>query len=73
MSQTSPEDNYTLESGIGRLQDEDGPHTSRWASVNDCMTDGLDILRDLTVDTPIRTLSVALVFGSLCGMWLARR
>lgn len=74
MSQSNnDEDNYTLESGITSLQEDTGSDVSGWARVNDCLTDSMDILRDVTVDTPIAAISGAFILGGLSRFLLFRR
>lgn len=70
------DENYTLESGLLPLQAREGAADGRvggWMSVRDRFADGVDVLRDLTVDTPAAAVAVALTFGLGVGGWLSRR
>ncbi|AQS83576.1 MAG: hypothetical protein ABF876_09535 [Acetobacter aceti] len=70
----SEESDFTLESGIDRLQDSVSDSTQTMGSrLSDVFEDGCDILRDVTVDTPRLALGASLLLGSFLGAWLARR
>ncbi|NHN83558.1 hypothetical protein GOB93_02745 [Acetobacter musti] len=69
---------YTLEEGVGRLQDESGYSAassgpSSWVRCSDCVADGLDIVRDITADIPLVALGVAALAGFVTGAAFARR
>ncbi|NHO33276.1 hypothetical protein GOB85_12360 [Acetobacter sp. LMG 1636] len=75
------ETQYTLEDGVGRLQDGPGRGVGKepsgrgtgWAACSDCVTDGLDTVRDITADIPLLALGVATVAGFVTGILIARR
>ncbi|BCI68497.1 hypothetical protein AA0242T_0663 [Acetobacter aceti NRIC 0242] len=70
----SDENDYTLESGIESLQSGISGGTQATGSrLSDVFEDGCDVLRDVTVDTPRLSVGIALLLGSVFGMWLARR
>ncbi|GEN61852.1 hypothetical protein AOE01nite_00760 [Acetobacter oeni] len=68
---------YTLEEGVGRLQDDPIAGSSEggtgWAWCSDCVADSLDTVRDITADIPLVSLGVAAVFGVVTGALIARR
>lgn len=61
---------FTLESGIGRLQDSS---PQRRTTAGEHVEDTLDLVRDIVVDMPLVATGVVAVLGLVLGGWLARR
>lgn len=63
-------EDFTLESGIGRLQDNS---PQRRATAGEHVEDTLDLVRDIVVDMPLVAAGTVAVLGLVLGGWLARR
>lgn len=69
---------FTLEEGIGRVQDDAGTLFNRTAGQDNdtvCTTGcaALDAVRDCVADQPVIAVSVAGVFGIFLGALIARK